>query len=188
MKIVYALFLCAVVSSGCASTQNSGREQPSSQALQGKPGDVVVLIFASPDCPISNALAPEYERQHQEMTKNGDRFYIVHARPDVTQDDASKHASDYKLTMPVLLDPRHELVKAMNATVTPESVVLVFDENGTWSKFYQGRINDLYASLGNRREHATRFWLRDAVEAASSGTAVDVAYRPPLGCYIEKLP
>jgi hypothetical protein len=149
---------------------------------------VVVLIFASPDCPISNAIAPEYQRQHEEMIEAGDRFYLVHARPDVTEKQAVKHASDYELTMPVIIDSQHDLVKAMNATVTPEAVVLVFDDKAKWSKVYQGRINDLYASLGNRRDHATRFWLRDAVEAATKGDNVEVAYRAPLGCYIEKLP
>ena len=123
----------------------------------------------------------EYERQHQDMLEAGDRFYLVHALTDVTRERANKHASDYKLTMPIIVDSDHELVKAMNATVTPEAVVLVFDEQGKWSKVYQGRINDLYASLGNRREHATRFWLRDAVESASNGDSVEVAYRPPLG-------
>ncbi len=188
MRALFIPFLSLVLCFGCASTQKQMDGRAESPVLQGKSGDVVVLIFASPDCPISNALAPEYERQHQDMLEAGDRFYLVHARADVTRERATKHASDYKLTMPVIVDSDHELVKAMNATVTPEAVVLVFDEQGEWSKVYQGRINDLYASLGNRREHATRFWLRDAVESASNGDSVEVAYRPPLGCYIEKMP
>jgi len=188
MKVLFIPFLSLILCCGCASTQKQAGNAVESPALQGKPGDVVVLIFASPDCPISNALAPEYERQHKEMVEAGDRFYLVHARPDVTEERAAKHASDYSLTMPVIIDSRQDLVKTMNATVTPEAVVLAFDDEGKWSKVYQGRINDLYASLGNRRDHATRFWLRDAVEAASNGHSVDVAYRAPLGCYIEKMP
>ncbi len=188
MKLLFIPFLSLFFSFGCASTQQQSGNPVQSVALQGKPGDVVVLIFASPDCPISNALAPEYERQHKDMVEAGNRFYLVHARADVTEERAAKHASDYSLTMPVIIDSRQVLVKAMNATVTPEAVVLVFDEKGKWSKVYQGRINDLYASLGNRRDHATRFWLRDAVEAASNGNTVAVAYRAPLGCYIEKMP
>ncbi|MDG2093646.1 MAG: thioredoxin-like domain-containing protein [Phycisphaerales bacterium] len=188
MKVLSVSFLLMILCCGCASTQKQEGQSKISPALQGQPGDVVVLIFASPDCPISNALAPEYERQHQDMLRNGDRFYLIHARTDVTDAKAAKHASDYELTMPVIVDSRHELVNTMNATVTPEAVVLRFDDNGKWSKVYQGRINDLYASLGNRRDHATRFWLRDAVDAAAGGDSIAVAYREPLGCYIEKMP
>lgn len=182
----------ALVLVGCQGGPSKSASGPKvkandlSQPLQGQPGDVVVLVFASPDCPISNALAPEYQRIHAQLEAGTGRMYLVHARPDVTRARATKHAVDYKLEMPVLLDGDHELVKKMKATVTPEAVVLVFEEDGSWKKAYQGKINDLYASLGNRRDHPTQFWLRDAIDASFDGQAVEVTYRKPLGCYIEQ--
>ena len=184
LAIVVPLMLLA----GCAAARSSTSNTATSahRVLQGDPGEVVVMVFASPDCPISNALAPEYQRLQAQTEEGGGRFYLVHARSDVTAKVASDHAADYRLTMPIVLDSEHVLVEKMNATVTPEAVVLVFDEGDTWRKAYQGKINDLYASLGNRRDHPTQFWLRDAIDTSMEGGEVEVTYRKPLGCYIER--
>ena len=176
-------FLVLVLLTGCSTA--APVKTPAGAVLQGQPGEVVVLVFGSPDCPISNALAPEYNRVHELAKERSARFYLVHPRPDVTMDMAKQHAKEYKLTMPLILDPDYELVGAMKATVTPEAVVLRFDKSGQPVKVYQGQVNDLYASLGNRREHATRAWLQDAIIAASDGSMVEVAYRKPIGCFIE---
>jgi hypothetical protein len=88
--------------------------------------------------------------------------------------------------MPVLLDGDHALVKAMDATVTPEGVVLARTATG-WRTVYQGRVNDLYASLGNRRDTATEHWLRSGIDAAFAASTVTPTYRRPVGCFIEQL-
>lgn len=147
----------------------------------------VVLVFSSPDCPIANAMAPELERLHGRTLAAGGTLYLVHARSDVTPALARSHAESHDLTMPVLLDPDHALVELVGATVTPEGVVLV-REDGEWREVYQGKVNDLYASLGNRRDAPTQHWLRDAIDAAASGGIVTPAYRRPIGCFIERRP
>ncbi len=191
LAISVLLSVCTML--GCSSTPASTSvgtravNPDLKKALQGQPGEVAVLIFASPDCPISNALAPEYQRVHEQLLEGGGRMYLVHARADVTRSAAEKHAEAYKLQMEVLLDPQQYLVQKMDATVTPEAVVLLFKDDGSWKKIYQGKINDLYASLGNRRDHPTQFWLRDAIDASFRGEAVEIAYRAPLGCYIERI-
>ena len=186
--LMSVLMIVSCASTPVSKSVGTAAADPSLQKpLKGQPGDVAVLIFASPDCPISNALAPEYQRVHEQLVESGGRMYLVHARGDVTQPVARKHAEAYKLKMEVLLDPNQYLVDKLNATVTPEAVVLLFQEDGSWKKVYQGKINDLYASLGNRRDHATQFWLRDAIDASFNGEPIEIAYRAPLGCYIERI-
>src|SRR5207237_6142025 len=102
----------------------------------------VVLIFISRECPISNSLAPEINRITAAYTNFA--FYLVHADPDTKPEDASRHARDFLLQAPVLLDRAHRLVKAAGATMTPEAVVLDADRK----VLYRGRINALYAALG----------------------------------------
>src|SRR5438093_8063641 len=81
-----------------------------------------VLIFYVQDCPISNSYAPEINRIAATFTNCA--FYIVQVDPDLTIEAAKEHARQYALCPPVLLDPRHELVKRAGATVTPEAVVI----------------------------------------------------------------
>lgn len=149
---------------------------------------VIVLLFSSPDCPIANAIAPEIERLHQQTVAGDGRFYVVHARKDVTPGAAAEHARSYGITAAVLLDRDQELVRAMDATVTPELVVLKCKPGEPPTRVYQGRINNLYASLGNRRDRASKHWGRDAIAKAMAGEPIEPSYRQPLGCFLERSP
>lgn len=186
IRIVLLLALATLAA--CAAPLHTVRD--STGALCSPLGphatDVVVLVFGSPDCPIANAIAPELERLHQRTLASGGTMYLVHARADVTPHVATNHARDYGLTMPVLLDEDQALVQAMDATVTPEGVVLLRTATG-WRTVYQGRVNDLYASIGNRRDTATEHWLRAGIDAAFAESTVTPTYRRPVGCFIEQL-
>ena len=94
---------------------------------------------------------------------------------------AKKHATEYKLKAPVLLDPDHRLVRWAKAGVTPEAVIL--DKH---SKIrYQGRIDDLYEGIGKKRSAATQHDLREALEAVSLKKPVKAKKTKAVGCLIQ---
>ena len=111
VRTLLAILLACFLQVGCSS-------QPEEQIvdvtgtthspLHGESGDVVVIVFSSTDCPIANAMAPDLERANKETLKNGGRFYLVHARKDLQDATAVKHASEYSLSMPVLIDHDHD--------------------------------------------------------------------------------
>lgn len=142
----------------------------------------LVLIFITSDCPISNGYAPEMNRLAGAYTAKGVGFYLVHVDPDLTPADAQQHAKEFGYGCPVLLDPKHRLVKLTQATVTPEAAVLTVDGK----LFYRGRINDLYAGLGRRRAEPTQHDLRDALDALLAGKPAAAATTAAVGCYIPK--
>ncbi len=119
-------------------------------------------------------------------TEDGVVFYLVHPEPGLTDQAAITHARAYGLTMDVLLDPHHDLVAEFDITTTPEGVVILIDGDG-YEMVYQGQVNDLFPSLGERRHHASRHWLQDAIDAAKAGTRVSPAYVLPIGCRIERV-
>jgi len=181
----------AVLSTSCAAPSIIAVQDSTGTShtpLVAESDQVVVLLFSSPDCPIANAIAPEIERLHRQTVEGGGLFYVVHARKDVTPSVATAHAKAHGITAPVLLDSQQELVRAMDATVTPEMVVLACQNEVTPRKVYQGRINNLYASLGNRRDRANEHWGRDAISKALAGEPIDPPYRQPLGCLLERTP
>src|SRR6267378_2930341 len=65
----------------------------------------VVLFFLGTECPVSNGYAPEYVRLVKAYADRGVVFYGVHSDPDVSAAEAAKHAGEYRLRFPVLLDP-----------------------------------------------------------------------------------
>ena len=156
--------------------------------LQGEPGELVAVVFSSTDCPIANAMAPDIERTHKEAVESGVRFYLVHARRDLTPEPVSTHATKYALTMPVLVDRDHALVDALDASVTPEAVVLRFTTPDSYEIVYQGSVNNLYSSVGNRRKEISEHHLRDAIRTAATGATPAPNQRKAFGCYIERDP
>ncbi len=143
-------------------------------------GDKVasVLIFFWQDCPVSNGYAPELNRIAASHTNFA--FYIVQVDAGLTPDAAREHARKFNLRPPVILDPEHRLVKRVNATVTPEAVVV--GKNGDIP--YRGRIDDGYATLGTKRAVVTEHDLIDALDAIAAGKPPKKAETKAIGCLI----
>ena len=139
-----------------------------------------VLIFVTTDCPIANGYAPEIRAIAREHADNPLRFYLIHVDPDITPEIADKHSREYGVTMPVLLDPRHRLVREVGATITPE--VAVLSPGGGMP--YRGRIDDLYSDLGHKRRAPRTRDLRNALAAVLFGKPVRVARTTAIGCDI----
>ncbi len=150
----------------------------------GRPGDrVVVLIFAATDCPISKRYVPEVARLQGEFDGKGVAFWWVFPNPGDTAAVVRQHELDYSIHGATLIDSRQELVGMAHVSVTPEAAVFVVD-NGQLRETYHGRIDDLYASFGHARPHATHHDLRDAIAAALTGRPAPKPDRGPVGCSI----
>ena len=143
-----------------------------------------VIIFTLPDCPIANAFAPEINRLVADYSARGVAFYLANVDRDLTAADARKHAADYRLRCPVLLDTQHALVKALSATRTPQAFLLGADGK----TLYRGRINNLFADYGQRRQTVTQHDLRDALDAVLAGKPVSQPTTEVIGCHIQTIP
>lgn len=139
-----------------------------------------VLFFLLPDCPISNAYAPEIKRICSDYEPKKVAAFIVHADPDVSPEQAKKHAKEYGFACPTLRDPSHVLVKHAGATVAPEVALLGPDAK----LLYRGRIDNLYVELGKRRAIPTTRDLRDALDAVLAGRAVTTPRTEAIGCFL----
>ncbi len=139
-----------------------------------------VLFFVLPDCPISNAYAPEISRIAQEYAARGVRGYVVYGEADLPPAEARKHARDYAFRCPALLDPAHALARAAGATVSPEAAV--FSAKG--ELLYRGRIDDRAASLGVHRAEPRQRDLRAALDAILAGKPVRERFTKAIGCYL----
>ncbi|HYT88592.1 MAG TPA: redoxin domain-containing protein [Gemmataceae bacterium] len=138
----------------------------------------VVLVFLGTECPVSNGYSPEYRRLVGAYAGKGVLFYGVHPDPDVTAEVAAKHAAEYRLPFPVLLDPTQRVAKQAGVTVVPEAVVL----SPKGQVLYRGRIDDLYTPDGKRREEPQTRDLEAALRAVLAGKSPPVAQTKAFGC------
>lgn len=164
-----------------------GSRGPSLSALDGKlyhpleraAGTVHVVVFVSQECPIANAYAPTLRELATSWADKPVKLFLVHVDPDLTLETAKQHAAEYELPGTLLLDPRHELAKALGATRTPEAFVL-----GDTGTAYHGRIDDQWAALGSRAQEAGIHDLRDAVTAVLAGKPVANPVTDATGCLL----
>lgn len=141
----------------------------------------LVLLFIGHDCPISNSYAPEIARLHKEFSAKGIAFCAVYADADLMENDARKHVKEYGIACSAVLDPKMTLALRVGATVKPEAAVL----SPKGELLYRGRIDDLYADYGKRREQPTRRELRDSLHAILAGKPIPVTRTKAIGCDID---
>lgn len=140
-----------------------------------------VFVFVTTDCPIANSYAEDLRTMAGEAAAAGLRFRLVHVDRGITRPAAEAHAKEYGLTMELVFDHEHRLVRALHATTTPEAFVVL--GNGTVA--YRGRIDDAWADLGQRKHVVKHHELADAIRAIAQGRDPEVRETTPIGCVIE---
>ncbi len=190
----YLLVGVLVLLTGCAGAPSEvngpDKNEPKESFANVRGGDwslpgpndckAVVLLFLGHDCPISNSYAPEIKRLCQEFSPGDVAFCVVYADSELTREEASKHASEYCLPCPAILDPKMSLALQVGATVKPEAAVL----SPQGELLYRGRIDNLYADFGKRRPQPTCRDLKNTLETVLTGRSVKVARTKAIGCDI----
>ncbi len=92
----------------------------------------------------------------------------------------ARQISDYRLPGKALLDPKQELARRAEATVSPQAAV--FDAGGRL--VYSGRIDDRFVDLGKARSEATTHDLESAITATLDGKPVVHPRTRAVGCYL----
>lgn len=150
------------------------------------PGDdkAIVLVFIRTDCPISNRYAPELRRIGAKFAGKSVRFWLVYPGAGTSPEVVRKHVFEYGFPGKPLLDPKKDLVRAAQVSVTPESAVFLPGKK----LVYHGRIDDRVVDFGKVRSQALTHDLEAALDAVLAGQPVPRSTTKAIGCYISDLP
>jgi hypothetical protein len=182
--------LCALLVGGLLQTP-----QVRVQGLDGGPSTVdpfaapdaikvIVFLFTSTDCPISNRFAPEVRRLATAFAPQGVLFRLVYVNPaeDATAIREHMAAFAYAGATQAIRDSKLALARFVGATITPEAAVYAGGR-----VVYRGRIDDRYVDLGVERPVPTTHDLADALAAVVSGKPVPHPTTQAVGCFIADL-
>jgi peroxiredoxin len=140
----------------------------------------IVFVFLSPECPLSqqytlalNALAKQYENWNL-------KFYGVIPGRMYDLPAINDFRKQYHITFPLLLDADLKVTKLLNATITPQAVVVKANEIA-----YSGAIDNGYVSLGKKKAVTNVFYLQDAITAIQNKQEVVIKKTNAIGCLIE---
>lgn len=145
------------------------------KSLAGKNG--TVLLFIAVQCPVSNAYNERMAKLAEDYKAKG--IAVVGINANVAEDAAAvkAHAAEHKLSFPILKDPGNKIADRLGATVTPEAYFL--DANN--KLVYHGRIdNSRNAAQVESND------LRNALDAALSGKAIEKTEAKAFGCSIKR--
>ena len=149
-------------------------------ALQDR--QALVMIFVTTDCPIANSYHPKLARLYREFQSQGIVFVLVHEGPNQSKEKLAKHAHEYSVPYPIVMDSDHLIANRWNVSKTPEALVL--DKSD--ATLYQGRIDDMYQGFGKKRIHPTREDLCIALSEIVVGKEVSEPKTDVVGCSIAK--
>jgi thiol-disulfide isomerase/thioredoxin len=142
-----------------------------------------VQIFLRTDCPICNRYAPELRRIAQEFQGRAVDFRLVYSDSSESEASVEQHVKEYQLRGEIVLDPKQELAKQAEATVTPQAAV--FDMKGHLT--YSGRVDDRWIAFGQARARPSSHDLENAIRATLNGQPVSPSRTRAIGCYLSDL-
>jgi peroxiredoxin len=104
---------------------------------------------------------------------------IIGINSNVAEDAAAvkAHAAEHKLSFPILKDPGNKIADRLGAAVTPEAYFI--DVNN--KLLYHGRIDN-----SRNAEQVNSNDLRNALDAALAGKAVEKTEAKAFGCTIKR--
>lgn len=151
---------------------------------QLKPDDsVTVYIFLHESCIISQYYTLTLKELHKTYTNEHLQFIGLFPNFSSRPENIEKFKETYQIPFTLKPDYFHQKKEPLGATVTPEVVVY----NETIQKIlYQGRIDDTYARVGQRKRVTTTSELKDALEAIQNGQSISISHTQAIGCFIEK--
>lgn len=141
-----------------------------------------VYIFLADTCPISQHATLAIRELYFHYSSQGIGFGGVFPSASTTDADIAAFAKTYRMPFVLKSDASHQFTRRLKVRVTPEVVVLAADER---TVLYQGRLDDTFARLGQRRAMVQHHELADALAAIVAGRSVAVSRTEPIGCFVE---
>ena len=163
-----------------ARPKNSEASRNSDRTIRTPP-KATALIFVSTDCPIANAFQPELKKLAEHYEPKGVSFFLIYCTSRLTKERIEKHAQDFEIHIPQVLDSQQTLGKLVGARITPEAIVV--DQSNR--VVYRGQINNLYAGYGKKRAKPSQHYLKDACEAILAGKEIEHSETNSVGCFIQ---
>jgi peroxiredoxin len=142
----------------------------------------VVLIFTSNDCPYARLYEKRLLEMEKEYNNKEIRFIFVNPNnPQVSPADSKEAMQKKAYPFPYLVDSSQELANLFGAAKTPEVFVLK-NINGNFVLQYKGAIDNNPQSAAD----ASRFYLKEALNAITSNSSMKVSDFRATGCMIQR--
>ncbi|MBI1307152.1 MAG: redoxin domain-containing protein [Bacteroidetes bacterium] len=173
------LFAIAILFSSCSKSIILQDTQENSHQIPSSESKGTVLMFITPDCPLSHAYTFNFKELANDFPNYA--YYAVLPGEHYSKNELRHFADSFHFNIPILLDKKYELTHNLKATITPEFFLL--DNSGNIK--YQGAFDNWAITLARKRIKPNRFWLKNAVRQFSKDSTIVISKTEAVGCVIE---
>ncbi len=154
-------------------------EESDGKAL--KEHKAALFLFLSPECPLCKNYGLVLKRIYEEY---GSRIQMIGIFPGsgYSAEEIKNYLNKYGIGFSAAVDPKFKLSSYLEATITPEAVLI--DPEG-WM-LYRGAIDDWVVTLGRKKVHPEKEYLKDAIAQYLSHNPVLIRQTSPKGCLINE--
>jgi thiol-disulfide isomerase/thioredoxin len=141
--------------------------------------ELSLFIFLSPECPLSQNYTIVINQLQQKFDQQVNIFGIIPGN-DYTVNDITVFENKYNTRFKILIDTKKQLTRYLQATVTPQAILL--DKMG--NLVYKGAIDDWVIALGKKRTQVSRHYVQDAIAQTLRSEFVSIKSTKAFGCII----
>lgn len=141
---------------------------------------VIALILISPECPLCKNYMPilkELQKKYKEVA-----FYGIVPGSSYSAKEMANFKGVFDINFPILIDNHKQLTSYVNATTTPEVILI----NSLGVIQYRGLIDNWPVSLGQKRKVVTEKYLDKAIDDLLNRRSVYKETKP-VGCLINDI-
>lgn len=154
---------------------------PSKASAYPEADSTTVYIFLSDECIISQNYTLVLNQLHEAYDSEQLNFVGIFPNFASKPDKIQAFKEKYNIQFPLKTDYFKTLTQKLDAKVTPEVVVFNHKTNTT---VYKGRIDNMYARVGQKRRVTTTSELKDVLDALQKGLPAPIRETEAVGCFI----
>ncbi len=140
---------------------------------------VIAIAFVGTECPLAKLYGPRLQELSARYSDKGVRFIAVCSNVQDSLTEIVAYRNNAGITFPILIDSQQQLADLVQATRTPEIVIL----DDSRSVAYHGRIDDQYG-IGIVREKPQEEFAATALDSLLAGQSPKTATSAAVGCLI----
>jgi hypothetical protein len=141
----------------------------------------LVYVFLGEECVISQNYTLKLRALHEQYASKEIQFVGIFPNNYSNTESMKAFKEKYKIPFSVELDKAHLKVYKFKIKVTPEIVVYNVKDQKV---VYQGRIDNTYFGLGQRRTVTTTSELEDVLKAVSQKQGPEFEFERAVGCFL----
>jgi hypothetical protein len=155
---------------------------PMNRASSSSSDTFKVIFFLLEDCKITQAYTDKLQDIHGKFATDSILFTGFFPNPVSKDSTIQAFVTKYQLPFKCTRTGASKMAKRFSITVTPE--VVVYNESRD-SVYYQGRIDNLFERVGQRRQVVTANELEEALSCIQQNRPIAVPRTAAVGCFLK---